>query len=107
MPCASGEVITDLAATTYLHEGRRPVANPAHDTEGVARSQSGPSHGQPPRPATFVAQVMAELRKVVQPTRQELITYTLVVLLFVSVVMGFVFGLDQLFRWLMGLVFGS
>ncbi|MGO0575254.1 preprotein translocase subunit SecE [Ornithinimicrobium panacihumi] len=81
------------------------MANPAHDTEGVARSQSGA--GQPPRPATFVAQVMAELRKVVQPTRQELITYTLVVLLFVSVVMGFVFGLDQLFRWVMGLVFGA
>lgn len=81
------------------------MAHPAHDTDGVARSQTGT--GQPPRPATFVAQVMAELRKVVQPTRQELITYTLVVLLFVAVVMGFVFGLDQLFQWLMGLVFGA
>ncbi|MFC5043216.1 preprotein translocase subunit SecE [Ornithinimicrobium kibberense] len=50
---------------------------------------------------------MAELRKVVQPTRQELITYTIVVLVFVAAVMGYVFGLDQIFRWLMGVVFAS
>ena len=81
------------------------MANQAHDIEGVARSQGG--SGQPARPATFVAQVMAELRKVVQPTRQELITYTIVVLVFVAAVMGYVFGLDQIFRWLMGVVFAS
>lgn len=81
------------------------MANPAN-TEGVARS-SQPGSGQPPRPATFVAQVMAELRKIVQPTRQELITYTIVVFVFVCAVMGYVFGLDQIFRWVMGLVFGS
>ena len=81
------------------------MANSA-DTEGVARS-SQPGSGQPPRPATFVAQVMAELRKVVQTTRQELITYTVVVFVFVCAVMGYVFGLDQIFRWLMGLVFGN
>lgn len=81
------------------------MANPARDTEGVARSQPGP--GQSARPATFVEQVMAELRKVVQPTRQELITYTIVVFVFVLVMMGFVFGLDQLFQWLIGLVFGA
>ena len=54
-----------------------------------------------------VEQVLAELRKVVQPTRQELITYTIVVLVFVAAVMGYVFGLDQIFRWLMGVVFAS
>lgn len=81
------------------------MANPA-DTEGVARSSQTGS-GQPPRPATFVAQVMAELRKVVQPTRQELVTYTTVVFVFVCVMMAFVFGLDQLFQWLVGLVFGA
>ena len=81
------------------------MANPAHDTEGVARSQHG--SGQPARPANFVEQVLAELRKVVQPTRQELITYTIVVLVFVAAIMGYVFGLDQLFRLVMDLVFGS
>ncbi|MFX0539467.1 preprotein translocase subunit SecE [Ornithinimicrobium sp. Y1847] len=81
------------------------MANPAHDTEGVARSQ--PGSGQPARPGTFIAQVMAELRKVVQPTRRELLTYTIVVLVFVSAVMAFIFGLDQLFQWVMRLVFGG
>ena len=82
------------------------MANPAHDTEGVARG--GPTGtGQPARPSSFVEQVLAELRKVVQPTRRELITYTIVVLVFVAAVMGYVFGLDQIFRWLMGLVFGN
>ncbi|WP_281965581.1 preprotein translocase subunit SecE [Serinicoccus marinus] len=81
------------------------MANPARDTDGAARSQAGP--GPSGRPATFVEQVMAELRKVVQPTRNELITYTIVVFVLVLVMMAFVFGLDQLFQWLVGLVFGA
>ncbi|WP_420818955.1 preprotein translocase subunit SecE [Ornithinimicrobium flavum] len=81
------------------------MANSA-DTEGVARS-SQPGSGQPPRPATFVAQVMAELRKVVQPTRQELITYTIVVFVFVCVMMAYIFGLDQLFQGVVGFIFGD
>jgi preprotein translocase subunit SecE len=46
------------------------------------------------RIALFVRQVVAELRKVVTPTRSELITYTTVVLVFVLVVMAFVTVLD-------------
>lgn len=34
-------------------------------------------------PLLFLRQVVAELRKVVRPTRNELITYTSVVLIFV------------------------
>jgi preprotein translocase subunit SecE len=45
-------------------------------------------------PATFYRQVVAELRKVVWPTRQQLITYFWVVLVFVIVVMSFVSLLD-------------
>ncbi len=46
------------------------------------------------RLALFFRQVIAELRKVVRPTRSELITYTTVCLVFVCVVMAFVAGLD-------------
>lgn len=82
------------------------MANPAHDTEGVARG--GPTgSGQPARPSSFVEQVLAELRKVVQPTRQELITYTIVVFVFVVVMIGFIFGLDQVFQRLVALVFAG
>jgi len=46
------------------------------------------------RIALFVRQVIAELRKVVRPTRNELITYTTVCIVFVAVVMAYVAGLD-------------
>jgi len=46
------------------------------------------------RSALFFRQVMAELRKVVRPTRNELITYTTVCMVFVVAVMTFVALLD-------------
>ena len=58
------------------------------------------------RIALFIRQVFAELRKVVTPTRQELFKYTAVVLGFVLVMMGIVYGLDVLFVWIMQYVFG-
>jgi preprotein translocase subunit SecE len=57
--------------------------------------------------ALFISQILDELRKVVRPTRKELVTYTSVVIVFVSIVMGYVWGLDQLFVKLVGLVFGK
>ena len=45
-------------------------------------------------PVTFLRQVVAELRKVVWPTQQQLITYFFVVLAFVIVVMTLVTLLD-------------
>lgn len=47
--------------------------------------------------ALYISQVIDEMRKVVRPTRQELTSYTIVVIVFVTVVMLFVFGLDTLF----------
>ena len=55
----------------------------------------------------FVSQILDELRKVVRPTRSELWNYTLVVIVFVTVMMAFVAGLDLGFSKLVGLVFGS
>jgi preprotein translocase subunit SecE len=57
--------------------------------------------------ALFISQILDELRKVVRPTRHELVTYTSVVIAFVSVVMAFVWGLDQLFVKLIALAFGK
>jgi len=50
--------------------------------------------------------VFGELRKVVTPTRQELVKFTAVVLAFVVVMMALVYGLDLLFVWLTTVVFG-
>ena len=55
------------------------------------------SSGKRTSPTTFYRQVVAELRKVVWPTQQQLITYFFVVLVFVLVVMTIVSLLDLAF----------
>ena len=59
------------------------------------------------RLALFLRQVVAELKKVVRPTRKELLTYTSVVLVFVLVVMLYVSGLDFAFGKLVLWAFGG
>jgi preprotein translocase subunit SecE len=56
-------------------------------------------------PATFYRQVVAELRKVVWPTQEQLITYFIVVLVFVLVIMAIVSLLDLAFGKLIFAVF--
>jgi preprotein translocase subunit SecE len=57
-------------------------------------------------PALFTRQVVAELRKVIWPTRNELATYTVVALVFVIVMSAIVLSLDYGFTKLMFVVFG-
>ncbi|MCB1279923.1 MAG: preprotein translocase subunit SecE, partial [Salinibacterium sp.] len=52
-------------------------------------------------------QVMNELRKVITPTRRELISYTGVVLVFVVFMMAIVSLLDLLFGTGVGYIFGN
>ncbi|GGK13528.1 hypothetical protein GCM10010124_02660 [Pilimelia terevasa] len=42
----------------------------------------------------FVREIVAELRKVIWPTRKELVTYTGVVIVFLSIMTAIVVGLD-------------
>jgi len=55
----------------------------------------------------FVREVVAELRKVIWPTRKELITYATVVVVFVTVMLALLFVLDQSFARLVLWVFGE
>jgi preprotein translocase subunit SecE len=54
----------------------------------------------------FISQILDELRKVVRPTREELVNYTVVVIVFVSLIMGIVaaidFGFTKLVLWVFG-----
>jgi preprotein translocase subunit SecE len=59
------------------------------------------------RIALFVRQVISELRRVVTPTREELINYIWVVLGFVAVMMTITFLLDLGFNSLSDWVFGD
>ena len=67
---------------------------------------AGPAGTKRTSPTTFYRQVVAELRKVVWPTQQQLITYFIVVLVFVVVVMTIVSLLDLGFGRLVFKVFG-
>jgi preprotein translocase subunit SecE len=59
------------------------------------------------RIAQFMREVVIELRKVVTPTRKELVTYTSVVLVFVIIMMTLISGLDVVIGTLTGFVFGN
>ena len=58
------------------------------------------------RLALFIRQVIAELRKVIWPTRKELIAYTTVVLFFVLVMAGIIAAYDYVFTQGVLFVFG-
>jgi preprotein translocase subunit SecE len=69
---------------------------------GGKRGKKGPLG----RLALFYRQIVAELRKVVWPTRNDLRTYTTVVIVFVVVIIAFVSVVDWGFSKLIGYVFG-
>ncbi|MEA5453499.1 preprotein translocase subunit SecE [Sinomonas sp. JGH33] len=83
--------------------------------EQVTETAASSSQGRPAKQAKklgffgrislFLRQVIGELRKVVTPTRQELLNMTFVVLAFVVVMMVVVFVLDFLFGLGVGWVF--
>jgi len=54
----------------------------------------------------FFRQMVAELRKVIWPTRKELVTYTIVCMVFVLFMVIFVTSLDYGFTKLVFWVFG-
>ncbi|MCR2791972.1 preprotein translocase subunit SecE [Microbacterium sp. zg.Y625] len=79
------------------------------ESKGEVVANDAPREKKPnffQRIAIFIRQVFAELRKVVTPTRQELLKFTGVVLGFVVVMMAIVYGLDWVFTWLAQIVFG-
>lgn len=63
--------------------------------------------GKRTNPATFLRQVIAELRKVVWPTQHQLVTYFIVVMVFVVVVMTLVSVLDLAFGKLVFQIFAG
>jgi preprotein translocase subunit SecE len=68
-------------------------------------SRSGGDSGRT-SPALFFRQVLAELRKVIWPTRDQLVTYLLVVLVFVLFMIAIVSVLDYAFGTAAFKVFG-
>ena len=83
------------------------IDGPGEDIVANAKMDRSEKRGPFGRISLFLRQVMNELSKVVTPTRRELITYTLVVLVFVIIMMAIVSGLDIVFGWVVSYVFGN
>ncbi|WP_166433013.1 preprotein translocase subunit SecE [Nesterenkonia salmonea] len=79
---------------------------PVTDTGGPSGGESRPKNPLA-RAWRFLKQVFDELRKVIVPTRRELVNYTVVVLVFVLIVIGIVSLLDWGLDNLSDLVFGG
>ena len=58
------------------------------------------------RLALFIRQVVAELRKVIWPTRKELVTYTTVVIVFVAFMAAIIAVFDYVFTQGVLAIFG-
>ena len=75
-------------------------------TDGKVRTEDG-GPGLFGRFSRFIREIVAELRKVIWPTRKELITYTTVVVIFVALVLTIVAVLDWAFARGVLFVFGG
>jgi preprotein translocase subunit SecE len=86
---------------------RKVVDEPSEDLVASAKRERAERRGPFARVSLFIAQVINELKKVVTPTRRELLSYTGVVLTFVIIMMALVYGLDFGFGALVAWVFGT
>ena len=86
---------------------RKVIDEPSEDVVGNAKAERAKRRSPFARLALFLRQVIAELKKVVTPTRKELLSYTGVVLVFVIIMMALVSGLDLLFGFVVAYVFGD
>ncbi len=83
------------------------IDEPSEDIVANAKKERAQRSGPFGRLALFIRQVIAELRKVVTPTRKELLSYTGVVLIFVVIMMALVYGLDFVFSFVVNFLFGD
>jgi preprotein translocase subunit SecE len=84
----------------------RTAVDRAAATQTTRRAAAQEKRKRTP-PRQFLKEVRQELKKVNWPTRPELIAYTIVVLVSVTVLTSYVFGLDFVFSKLVLKLFGS
>ena len=91
--------------------GRRAGSTPAGDGDkgrATAVRDGRPEKASlPSRLIRFLREVVAELRKVIWPSRKQLVTYTIVVLVFVSFMVALVALLDLVFAQGVTYLFGT
>ncbi|MBE1467113.1 preprotein translocase subunit SecE [Kibdelosporangium phytohabitans] len=86
-PAAKAKPKSKPADGEALTEGKKGRATPSRDGKEKRA-------GVFARLFRFLKEVVAELRKVIWPTRKQMITYTAVVLVFLAVMVAIIAGLD-------------
>ena len=79
----------------------------ARERDSRKREPGKKAEGPIARLMLFISQIIDELRKVVRPTREELRNYTVMVIVFVTVMMILIFGMDWVFSRFVAFVFGQ
>ncbi|MBY6685006.1 MULTISPECIES: preprotein translocase subunit SecE [unclassified Rhodococcus (in: high G+C Gram-positive bacteria)] len=95
---------------SLIKDGARTTAGKSVATasrvEGRTRAEATPKMNIFKRLRKFLREVVAELRKVIWPNRKQMVTYTAVVLVFVTFMVAYISGLDLAFirgvQWLFG-----
>lgn len=102
---------TESTAKSGKKSDRKSSGDKKSDDRAVTTKDKGDKKSDDKRPsrggpANFIREVVEQLRKVIYPTRKQLITYTVVVLVFVAIVIALVSGFDWVFsrgvQWLFG-----
>ena len=63
----------------------------------VAKPGGAPTKKERTKPRQFIKEVIAELQKVAWPTRQEVVAYSIVVLVSSVVIAAIIFAMDYVF----------
>ncbi|MFF4794976.1 MULTISPECIES: preprotein translocase subunit SecE [unclassified Streptomyces] len=94
--------MTDAVGSLDTPDAQDEVTESKKARKGGKRGKKGPLK----RLAVFYRQIIAELRKVVWPTRNQLTTYTTVVIVFVVIMIGLVtvidYGLNHAAKYVFG-----
>jgi preprotein translocase subunit SecE len=96
---------SDRAGTARTTGPATTGTGPQKKGRATPKQRTGVERNKRTTPAEFVRGSVAELKKVVYPTRSQLGNYFVVVLVFVLIVIAIVTALDYGFGWLMLKVF--
>ncbi|MER7899895.1 preprotein translocase subunit SecE [Streptomyces sp. NPDC096046] len=94
--------MTDAVGSIDMPDAQDEAPESRKGRKGGKRGKKGPLK----RLALFYRQIVAELRKVVWPTRNQLTTYTTVVIIFVVIMIGLItvidYGLSNAAKYVFG-----
>jgi preprotein translocase subunit SecE len=98
-PLKDPELVSVGAPREAAGKGSAAISPRTKKTKATPRQNRPVEKERRTGPVKFVKESVAELRKVVYPTGQQLLQYFVVVLIFVLFIIGIVSVLDLLFGW--------